>query len=414
MHYDTFAHQLYFMRLHRNLVFATVDSLHLIFNEGKQADKVLKNTLKRDKRWGSRDRGFIAETTYDIVRWKRLYAEIAEVKEPFKRENLFRLVAVWAVLKGIRLPDWPQFEGTPVRRIKGKFDELSKDRKIRESIPDWLDKLGTEELGEKWEKEIHELNKTADVVLRINPLKTSKKELQAALLDESIETESIKGLPLALKLKERTNVFTTKPFKDGWFEVQDATSQKVAQLLDPKPGMRIVDACAGAGGKSLHIAALMDNKGQVIAMDIHDYKLAELKRRARRNGVHNIETRVIESSKTIKKLIEKADKVLIDAPCSGLGVLKRNPDTKWKLSPEFLEEIKKTQREILESYSRMVKPGGDLVYATCSILPSENQEQVNYFLNSENGKSFTLAQEDIISPAKSGFDGFYLALLRKK
>jgi 16S rRNA (cytosine967-C5)-methyltransferase len=402
------------MKLHRNLVFATVDSLHLIFNEGKQADKVLKNTLKRDKRWGSRDRGFIAETTYDIVRWKRLYSEIAEVKEPFDRENLFRLVAVWAVLRGIRLPDWPQFKGTPERRIKGRFDEFSKNRKIRESIPDWLDKVGHEELGDQWEKEIHALNSTASVVLRTNPLKTTKRELQAALSEEEIETESIAGFPYALKLKERTNVFTTKPFKDGWFEVQDASSQKVATLLDPKPGMRIVDACAGAGGKSLHLAALMENKGQVIAMDIHDYKLAELKRRARRGGVHNIETRLIDSSKAIKKLIEKADKVLIDAPCTGLGVLRRNPDTKWKLTPEFLDEIRKTQGEILSSYSRMVRPGGQLVYATCSILPSENQLQVSQFLSSEPGKEFKLVKEETISPAQSGFDGFYMALLQKK
>ncbi len=113
------------MRLHRNLVFATIDSLHLIFNEEKQADKVLKNTLKRDKRWGSRDRSFIAETTYDIVRWKRLYAEIAEVKEPFSRPNLFRLFTVWATLNGIKIPDWPQFEETPTRRIKGKFDAIN-------------------------------------------------------------------------------------------------------------------------------------------------------------------------------------------------------------------------------------------------------------------------------------------------
>jgi 16S rRNA (cytosine967-C5)-methyltransferase len=402
------------MKLHRNLVFATVDSLHQIFNEKKQADKVLRNTLKRDKRWGSRDRSFIAETTYDIVRWKRLYAEIAEVKEPFDRPNLFRLFTVWAILKGISLPDWPQFEGTPTRRIKGRFDELSKTRKIRESIPDWLDELGEKELGKQWEKEIHALNSLADVILRVNTLKTTIKDLQLALADENIQTETIKGYPSALKLKERTNVFTTKAFKDGWFEVQDASSQKVAEILDPKPGMRVVDACAGAGGKSLHLAALMENKGQVVALDIYENKLTELKRRARRNGVHNIETRVIDSSKAIKKLINKADKVLIDAPCTGLGVLRRNPDTKWKLSPEFLESIQKTQQEILESYSRMVKPGGQLLYATCSILPAENENQVAMFLSSEAGKDFGLVSEENISPAKSGFDGFYIALLQKK
>lgn len=402
------------MRLHRNLVFATIDSLHLIFNEGKQADKVMKNTLKRDKRWGSRDRGFIAETTYDIVRWKRLYAEIAEVKEPFDRPNLFRLFAVWATLNGIKIPDWKQFEDTPTRRIKGRFDELSNTRKIKESIPDWLDELGVKELGKKWDKEIKALNQLADVVLRVNPLKATVTQVQNELSDQNIETETLKGYPYALKLKERANVFGTEQFKNGWFEVQDASSQKVADFLDPKPGERIVDACAGAGGKSLHIASLMDNKGQVLAMDIYENKLNELKRRARRNGIHNIETRVIDSTKAIKKLAEKADRVLIDAPCSGLGVLKRNPDAKWKLQPEFLESIKDTQQEILQSYSRMVKPGGELVYATCSILPSENAAQVKTFLASEEGKNFTFIKDDNIMPSSSGFDGFYMAKLQKK
>ncbi|NND63483.1 MAG: RsmB/NOP family class I SAM-dependent RNA methyltransferase [Flavobacteriaceae bacterium] len=401
------------MRLHRNLVFATIDSLQLIFDKEKQADKVLKNTLKRDKRWGSRDRSFIAETTYDIVRWKRLYAEIAEVKEPFDRPNLFRMFVVWATLRGIKLPDWPQFEGTPTRKIKGRFDELSKIRRIRESIPDWLDELGKKELGDRWDKEIRSLNELADVVLRVNTLKTSVKEVQEILSEENIETETIKGYPSALRLIERANVFTTKAFKDGWFEVQDASSQKVAQFLDPKPGMRIVDACAGAGGKSLHIGTLMENKGQVVAMDIYESKLIELKRRARRNGIHNIETRLIDSTKAIKKLINKADKVLIDAPCTGLGVLRRNPDTKWKIQPDFLSEITNKQKDLLDSYSRMVKPGGDLVYATCSILPSENEQQIKDFLTRDAGKEFKLVKEDIVSPHDSGFDGFYMALLKR-
>ena len=187
----------------------------------------------------------------------------------------------------------------------------------------------------------------------------------------------------------------------------------MAKFLNPKPGTRVVDTCAGAGGKSLHIASLMENKGQVIALDIYENKLKELKRRAKRNGAHNIETRTIDSSKVIKKLIHKADKILIDAPCSGIGVLKRNPDSKWKLQPEFLESIKKTQKEILDSYSRMVKPGGQMVYATCSILPSENEKQIQDFLERKSGKEFKFVKEEKIFPSESGFDGFYMALLQK-
>lgn len=403
------------MRLHRNLCFAVIDGLTKIFNEGEYADKVIQELLKRDKRWGSRDRSFIAETTYDIVRWKRLYAEIAEVKEPFDRDNLWRMFAVWATLRGIKLPDWKYFEGTPSRKIKGKFDELSKIRKFRESIPDWLDALGEKELGEaSWNKELAALNQQADVILRVNTLKTNIKDLQLKLQTEGIETETISGFPLALKLKERANVFATEAFKNGWFEVQDASSQLVADLLDAHPGMRVVDTCAGAGGKSLHLASLMENKGQIISMDIYGNKLAELKRRAKRNGAHNIETRVIESTKTIKKLYDKADRVLIDAPCSGLGVLRRNPDAKWKLEPEFLDRIKNTQQDILQNYSKMVKKGGKMVYATCSILPSENQEQVDRFLTSELGKDFTFVEDHKILSHTSGYDGFYMALLERK
>ena len=158
----------------------------------------------------------------------------------------------------------------------------------------------------------------------------------------------------------------------------------------------------------------MENKGQIIALDIYGNKLNELKRRAKRNGAFNIETRAIESTKVIKKLYDKADRVLIDAPCSGLGVLRRNPDAKWKLQPEFIDDIKKTQQEILQQYSRIVKPGGQLVYATCSILPSENQNQVETFLTSELGKEFTFVKDKKVLSSESGFDGFYMALLQKK
>ena len=403
------------MRLHRNLVFTTIDSLMAIFNEGEYADKVVARALKKDKRWGSHDRKFVAETIYEIVRWKRLYVEIAEVKEPFDRDKIWRIFAVWAVLRGYNLPDWKYFEETPVRRIKGKFDELTKTRKFKESIPDWMDELGVKELGEEiWTKELAAQNEQAKVILRVNKLKTTKEKLRALLMDLNIETEFHNDYPDALILTERANVFLTDAFKDGFFEVQDASSQLVAYFLDVKPGMRVVDTCAGAGGKTLHLASLMENKGQLIAMDLYESKLKQLKIRAKRNGAFNIEPRVIESTKTIKKLHEKADRVLIDAPCSGLGVLKRNPDSKWKLQPEFIENIKKIQAEVLENYSKIVKPGGKLVYATCSVLPSENQEQIKRFLSTEIGKEFTFVQDKKVLAHESGFDGFYMALLERK
>jgi 16S rRNA (cytosine967-C5)-methyltransferase len=402
------------MRLHRNLVFAVVDCLRLIFNEDKYADKQLHKTLKLDPRWGSRDRSFIAETVYDIVRWNRLYAEIAEVQIPYSRENMFRIFAVWATLKGIRLPEWPQFEGTPTRRIKGRFDELSKIRKFKTSIPDWLDDLGVAELGGLWDNEIEAQNDQAPVVLRANKLLTDRTSLIKSLAKDNIYAKPVPVIRDGVVLSERADVFKTETFKNGWFEVQDTSSQMVAELLDPKPGERVVDTCAGAGGKTLHIASLMQNKGQIIALDIYKKKLHELKRRARRAKAFNIETRPIENSKVIKKLKNTADKVLIDAPCSGLGVLRRNPDAKWKLQKEFVDKIKNTQQHILQEYSSIVKKGGTLVYATCSILPSENRSQVDLFLNSEAGQNFKLISDKSILTHTTGQDGFFMAKLERK
>ena len=403
------------MRLHRNLVLAVIKVLDGTFNQNFYADKTIEKILKSDKRWGSRDRGFIAETSYEIIRWKRLYSQISETKSPYKYGELWKMFSVWAVLKGIQLPNWKEFENTPTRRIKGKFDSLVKIRKFRESIPDWLDRTGCDELGEnRWTSELSALNEKANVIIRANSLKINVNDLRKELQKEDIQVEKINGFPEALKLRERKNLFKTKAFQNGYFELQDASSQLVAPFLKAEKGMKICDVCAGAGGKTLHLSAITENKGQIIAMDIFKNKLFELKRRAKRNNAFNIETRLIENNKSIKRLHGKIDRLLIDAPCSGLGVLRRNPDSKWKLSQNFLDKIKDTQQEILKRYSPMLKENGKLVYATCSILPSENELQIKRFLKTEQGKKFKVEDEKKISPAQSGFDGFYMARLSFK
>jgi len=403
------------MRLHRNLVVAVIKVLDGTFNQNFYADKTIEKILKSDKRWGSRDRGFIAETSYEIIRWKRLYSQISETKSPYKYGELWKMFSVWAVLKGIQLPNWKEFENTPTRRIKGKFDSLVKIRKFRESIPDWLDRTGCDELGEnRWTSELSALNEKANVIIRANSLKINVNDLRKELQKEDIQVEKINGFSEALKLRERKNLFKTKAFQNGYFELQDASSQLVAPFLKAEKGMKICDVCAGAGGKTLHLSAITENKGQIIAMDIFKNKLFELKRRAKRNNAFNIETRLIENNKSIKRLHGKIDRLLIDAPCSGLGVLRRNPDSKWKLSQNFLDKIKDTQQEILKRYSPMLKENGKLVYATCSILPSENELQIKKFLKTEQGKKFKVEDEKKISPAQSGFDGFYMARLSFK
>ena len=403
------------MRLHRNLVIAVINTLNSIFHKGHYADKAVEKTLKSNKKWGSRDRAFIAETTYDIVRWKRLYAEIAEVGVPFKKEDLFLLFQVWAELKEIDLPDWEEFNTTLSGEVSTRFETLLQIRAVRESIPDWLDEMGLKDLGEeRWSTELKALNQKAAVVLRTNTIKTDRKKLQIALEKENVITHPVPGYPDALVLEKRSNVSNSKTYRSGWFEIQDASSQLVAPYTDPKPGMFVVDACAGGGGKTLHLAAMMQGKGELIALDIYKDKLKELGIRAKRNGISNIKTICVDSEKVIEPFHSKAHRVLIDAPCTGLGVLRRNPDTKWKLRPEFVDRVRATQKKLLALYSKMVRSNGLLIYATCSILTSENSAQVHEFLSSEEGGDFKLDDEVQVWPSESGYDGFYMARMSKK
>ena len=396
--------------IHRNLLIGIHDALQeTFFQEKKYADKVIERLLKAHRKWGSEDRKVVSEIFYNIIRWKkRLEYYMGEGVKP---NNIYKLILAYLLWSKTHYKKFEEFDGIKVADILTKLKKGTVPTKaIEYSIPDWLAETLEKELGKNWEREMLALNEQAPTVLRTNSLKTTPRELIADLNDENVEAFTIKNYPDAVQLAEKKNVFLTSAFKDGLFEVQDASSQKIGELLDVKEGMRVVDACAGAGGKTLHLAALMKNKGQIIALDIYEWKLAELKRRAKRAGAHNIETRLISDNKVIKRLHEKADRLLIDAPCSGLGVLKRNPDSKWKIDQEFIERIKSEQQQILQDYSKLLKKGGQMIYATCSILPSENNEQVKIFL--ENNPDFTLIKDQKIMPSE-GYDGFYMALIKR-
>ena len=397
--------------IHRNLLIGIHDALEeTFFQDKKYADKVLERLLKAHKKWGSADRQVVSEIFYDIVRWKkRLEYYMGEGTKP---SNIYNLILAYLLWKKVKYKKFDEFDGIKTGGILSKLDKKTFPTKaIEHSVPDWLAGLFEKELGAKWEKEMSALNEQAPVILRANSLKISAENLVGILKEEGVNSFVLRGYPDAVQLEEKKNVFLTSAFKEGFFEVQDASSQKIAELLDVKEGMRVVDACAGAGGKTLHIAALMKNKGQIIALDIYEWKLAELKRRAKRAGAFNIETRFIEDNKVIKRLHNTADRLLIDAPCSGLGVLKRNPDSKWKIDEDFINRIKNEQENILQNYSKILKKGGKMVYATCSILPSENGEQVRKFL-AENTE-YALVKEENIMPS-DGYDGFYMALIERK
>jgi len=396
--------------IHRNLLIGIHNALQeTFFGENKYADKVIERLLKSHKKWGSLDRATVSEIFYNIIRWKkRLEYYIGEGVKP---SNIYRIILAYLIWSDTRYKKFEEFHGIKITDIltklkKGTFPTKS----IEHSLPDWLTKTLEKELGEKWETEIQALNEQASTILRVNTLKTTKEKLINELHENGIESKEINVCSDAIELEEKKNVFLTKAFKDGFFEVQDASSQLVSEFLGVKEGMRVVDACAGAGGKTLHLSAIMKNKGQIIALDIFEWKLAELRRRAKRAGAHNIETRFVNDKKVIKRLYNSADRLLIDAPCSGLGVLKRNPDAKWKITEDFLQRIRKEQENILQNYSKILKTNGEMLYATCSILPSENSEQIKKFL--ENHSEYKLIKEKKIMPSE-GYDGFYMALIKK-
>ncbi len=389
------------MKLHRPLVESVCEALDDIFEKGYYADKVIERHLKFQRKWGARDRKYFAETVYDIVRWYRLLIELAE------SDDFFDIWRAYTLKRGQTLPDWAESDRMSLESIADRMQELT-GLPLRASVPDWLYRRGQAEIGESWDSLIQALNQPAPVYLRVNTLKGSREDLQNLLRTEEIETQFTSD-PDGLVLLERKSVFRTEAFKKGLFEVQDSSSQKVAPLLAVQPGHRVVDACAGAGGKALHLAALMKNKGKIIAMDIHEWKLKELKTRAARGGVDIIETRAIENTKTVKRLEGSFDRVLLDVPCSGLGVLRRNPDTKWKLTVEELERLNGLQAQIIKDYASMAKVGGRMVYATCSILPSENEKQVQKFL--AQNPNWKLVEEMSIRPDQGGSDGFYGAAL---
>jgi 16S rRNA (cytosine967-C5)-methyltransferase len=279
-------------------------------------------------------------------------------------------------------------------------------------LPDWINEHCQKELGNAWPPIGKSLIDEPPLVLRVNTGKITRESLQYRLKEKGISCITNKKASHALILNQKTNVFKLPEFQCGFFEVQDISSQLVSHFMNPQPGWRIVDGCAGNGGKSLHLANLMQNKGKIISLDIYQYKLDTLKKRARRAGLSIIETRLVDSTKVIKRMHETADAVLLDVPCSGLGVLKRNPEIKWRLQPSDLENLQKTQEDILWRYSLMVKSGGKLVYSTCSILPSENSQQIQNFLDKTSGK-FELIHEQFLSP-ELGFDGFFMAELKRK
>lgn len=404
----------FYLKYHTFHIKAIFMALKDVFEKNEYADKAIEKVMRANKRWDVKERSFVADTTYDMIRnWRLLFSAAGIEGSSLTDKNLWLLFGTYLIFDGYEIPESNYFKGVNEKKTISQLEKFSKIRKIGESIPDWLDIIGEKELGKDWGKVIRALNQPAATILRANTLKTTPKDLQTILEEEKItDTSLISWSPDAVELKYPRNVFRTEAFHNGLFEVQDAASQMVSEFLNVQPGMRVVDACAGAGGKTLHIAALMKNKGRIIALDVKEKKLQELKKRATRAEVKIVETRMIDSSKVTKRLFNTADRLLLDVPCSGLGVLRRNPDSKWKLSLEEIDRVKKIQRDLLLNFSNITKTGGKMVYATCSILPSEGEEQVKWFTD-QVGSKWKLLGEKRYSPDVYHADGFYMALLER-
>ncbi len=386
-----------------------VENLVQIFINKKQADKIIPISIKNPK-FGSKDRKFIASSSYDIVRnWKLLYSNYQDFGVP-KKYELTQVIYNYYISQDFELPDWPELKNLSEDSYQDRIN--SNDISILNSFPDWLSNKIKTTYPDNYEEMIKALSEKAEVLIRINTTLTNTKEVQEQLLSEGISSEVIANYPDALRIIDRPKLTNTKAYQKGLFEIQDLGSQEIAPFLGPVTGDYVIDACSGAGGKSLHLADLMKNDGKISSMDIHDFKLKELRNRAKRNQVSIIETTLIKGKSSLNKYFSKADKLLLDVPCSGTGVLKRNPDSKWKLTPNFIEEIKSTQSYILEQYSKMLKPGGLLVYATCSVLPEENELQVNNFLLKYS--NYKKIKETYKYPTDNLSDGYYMALIQKE
>jgi 16S rRNA (cytosine967-C5)-methyltransferase len=306
---------------------------------------------------------------------------------------------------------------------------------VRLNVQEWIAPHLREAYGEAWGREVAALETPPPVDLRVNRLKATVEEARAALHREGIETEPMRHAPNGLRLKRRLSVVAGDAFQNGLVEIQDEGSQIVAALVDARPGMQVADYCAGAGGKTLAIAAGMNNKGRVVAMDVLETRLDRSAQRLRRAGAHNVERRALgtDNAKWLKRQAGAFDRVLVDAPCTGTGTWRRNPDGRWTLAPDDLAELLPKQAAILDAAQRLVKPGGGLIYATCSVLPAENERQVEAFLERHADFSVVpvatlwsdlmvtepparIAESPFLrlSPLRHGTDGFFAAALVRK
>jgi 16S rRNA (cytosine967-C5)-methyltransferase len=418
----------------------------------KPADSLMDAFFRSHKYLGSHDRRFIAETTYGTLRHLRrcefiVQSAIGANAENVSREDGLMLLPIAYLAAIDRRPLTAadvssQLSSMALKKgmvaiLKTLSDGVSIPQKevaeqigIEYSYPDWMIRRMLYEYGhEETEKICKSLNEPAPLTLRVNLLKTTVEQCQEELKKQEIEGSRTATSPYGLQITKRINVFSLQAFQDGFFEVQDEGSQILPLLIDPKPTAKVLDACAGAGGKTLGFAAIMKNRGEIFATDTNGYRLKELKKRSRRAGAFNIRPLEVASIGDLPdKFHDYFDVVFVDAPCSGLGTIRRNPGMKWTVTEETVKEVSEKQSEILRQCAPLVKPGGRLVYATCTLLRQENEDVVKQFVEANPGFGFVNPERMLekigLKQASSGnfikllphihsTDGFFCAVLER-
>lgn len=415
------------MRLPPAILANTEEVLREILRFSAPADTTLSRYFKDHPRLGGRERGAIAEGVYAVLRNKSFFTDFAGSGNGMRRLAMLGLAeAVGAESLGGLSEEEVEF----LDRIK-QIDRTLMPAQKRSNLPDWLYEKFVAQYGEEETVTLAEaLNQPAPLDLRVNSIKATRDDVMNELAQAPIAAEPMPFAPLGLRVHKKPSLQNLPLFKSGAIEVQDEGSQVLSQIVGAKRGEMVVDFCAGAGGKTLALGALMRNTGRLYAFDVSEKRLAKLKPRLARSGLSNVHPVQIahERDVKIKRLAGKVDRVLVDAPCSGLGTLRRNPDVKWRQKPEAVTEMHDKQIAILDGAARLLKGGGRLVYATCSLLDEENDRVVEQFLAAHDDfelvpMSKVLAEQKIalemgdylkLLPHKHQTDGFFAAVLERK
>lgn len=408
----------------------TIQALRAALKMEHPADAVLRHFFQ-EERIGSNERKLVAETIFGVLRHRLLLEYGCTLEENGIASARRMVLAYWVRFGGYNLRELKPLlkvkEEAWLSKVKG-IDVASLPLSIQAELPEWIvEKLRAHSSDEEILALGLSMQQSAPLDLRVNSLLANRDEVLQSLQAEGYEAAATPFSPYGIRLKYKPALNKHALFLSGKFEVQDEGSQLLGLLLAPKRNDMVVDFCAGAGGKTLMLGALMNSQGRLYAWDVSEKRLSNLKPRLKRSGLSNVQPQLIahENDQKIKRLAGKIDRVLVDAPCSGLGTLRRNPDLKFRQSAQSVEELKVKQRAILDSAARLVKKGGRLVYATCSILQEENQDLVSAFLAAHSEfallpASEVLAQHHIalkmgdylqLSPQQHNTDGFFAAVL---